>query len=124
MAIEKLYLLFSGVGCAIFGTYLLCSRMNLYVNGKRTVGRVLDWEPRGRKVFFHPVVEFTTMDGEKYKFTSYTGYSKKPEIEHYPVVYLRREPAKALIYSVLHFWIPPLLLLAMSAGPLFLLFKR
>jgi len=121
---EKLYFLLWGVGCAAFGACLLWRRLDLFLNGERTPGRVVGWEPRGRRVFFHPVVAFTAVDGAQYQITSYAGYSVKPEIESFPVIYLSRRPAKALVYSALHFWAAPLMLLAMAAAPLFLFFRQ
>jgi hypothetical protein len=119
---EKLFLALCGSGMAIWGLCLLWMRLSLFFTGNKTSGKVIEWVPWGRKRF-HPVVSFTAEDGQEYKFTSYTGFSWRPKIDRYPVIYPNAQPSKAVVYTLVHFWLPPLMILALSTAPFFIILR-
>ncbi len=116
----KIYFILCSIGLLTLGTCLLIWRLRLFIYGTRTTGIVVDWEPRGRIASYHPVVEFTATDGLVYRVTSVAGYSrktrtKKADQSSSGVIYLAKEPSKALVYSFLHFWAAPLFCFLMAA---------
>jgi len=120
---ERTYFFLSGVGLSLLGALLLIRRLRLFLYGIRTNGILVGWEPRGRKVFYHPVLEFTATDGSIYRVTSLTGYSKKIIKDFYCIIYLKNKPSEALVYSFLHFWAAPFTIFLIAAAPLWLLLK-
>lgn len=112
---EKLYFLLLGTTTAIAGLWFLWFRLNLVVTGTKTTGRVVDWERRGRRAF-HPVIVFTAADGQEHQFTSNSGTSWKPARESYPVLYKRERPSHALVYTLLDFWLLPVIFFAFAAA--------
>lgn len=111
---------------AITGLFMLYRRIALLTTGTRTEGNLVDWEKRGRRPNYHPVVEFTSTDGSSQRITSIAGYSKKPtnEPQTYQVIYEERAPSKGLVYSFLHFWGGPIAFLPAAVTLFWLFFSR
>lgn len=123
---ETIYFAVVGGGMGIFGLVLLFRRLSLVATGTKTTGRFVDWEPRGRRVNYHPIAEFTASDSSTHRVTGLGGFRRKPKTvqQTYQVIYPENDPSKALIYSILHFWGGPIFFLLSGAGCLWLTFTR
>jgi len=126
VSLEKFYFALTGCGMAIAGLLMLYRRIAFLTTGTRTEARWVDWEKRGRRPSYHPVIEFTTTDGSTQRITGLSGYSKKPanSTQTYQVIYEERAPSKGLIYSFLHFWGGPIAFLSFPIPLFWLFFSR
>lgn len=121
--LDKAYFLILSIVLGGIGGLVLARRLRAWLRGVRTVGTVVDWEPCDRIASFHPVVEFTTCDGVTHRLVGESGSSERPTAQRLPVIYLRREPRKAWVYSFGHFWLPPVATLLMTCFALYLFLR-
>lgn len=112
--LEKIYFLILATVLGIWGALMLVQRVRGFLQGRCAEGRTVDWEPGSRVAGFHPVVEFQSGDGSTHRLVGGLSSIDRTEKEHLPVIYLRREPGKAWIYSFSHFWLPPFATLLMA----------
>jgi len=118
--LEAVYFLILSVALGIWGALMLVQRLRTYRHGCRVTGAVVDWEPRGRKPRYHPVIEFTSADGSVHRFTSSSGEAARRTTRRFTLIHLDHRPGSARLYSFAHFWLPPFIVLAMAAGTLWL----
>ncbi len=112
--LEKIYFLILATVLGIWGALMLMQRVRGFLHGRCAEGRTVDWKPGSRVAGFYPVVEFQSGDGSTHRVVGGSGSINRTEKEHLPVIYLRREPGKAWIYSFSQFWLPPFVTLFMA----------
>ncbi len=120
--LEKFYFLILATIFSIWGALMLVQRVRGFLQGRCAEGHAVDWEPSSRVAGFHPVVEFQSGDGSTHRVVGSSSSMDRSAKKPFPVIYLRREPGKAWIYSFSQFWLPPLapLLMAVFALTMFL----
>lgn len=112
-------LLFGGIGLVIFviGIGWSYKRLELYNNGIRTVGTVVEinqstsTDSKGyRSTSYYPVVEFLTFDKKTHKFLGSTGSSASEYFTGAEVdlIYNPAKPSDAQIVDFSQFWLGPL----------------
>jgi len=118
-----------GLPALIGGAAWLLKRYPLYANGIHTQGVVVEsyesysssggrmrgQEPPGVSVSYYPVVEFQIEEGEKIRFEGSTGSLGTPDYNEQvgskvEVIYDRRNPHNAQIYTFSQFWLGPLVI--------------
>jgi len=122
--LETIYFLILSATLGIWGALMLVQRLRAYRHGRRITGTVVDWESRGSKPRYHPVIEFTFDDGSVHRLTSSAGESARHTTRRFTLIHLDDRPDSARHYSFAHFWLPPFILLAMAGGTLCLALRR
>lgn len=112
-----------GVVLIIVGAVLLVRAVGFVANAERATGTVVDLDrgsSSGGGTTFHPVVRFTTANGEAIEFVSRTGSRPPAETpgDRVEVLYYPDDPDDAELSGIFHVWLAPAILLVL--GPAFL----
>ncbi|GAB5405941.1 MAG: hypothetical protein Aurels2KO_41720 [Aureliella sp.] len=119
------YFLGFGVLVSAFTLWAIVKNLKLLLTGIRTQGVIVGVDEQMRrgdsqykKVYYHPVIEFNSEDGNPFQFTFGSGStSKRPVIgKSVTVVYERGSPDKATLNSFMGLWAGPLAAGTLAAG--------
>ena len=122
------YFLVIGSIISAFALWAMFAHLKLLLMGVRTQGVIVDIHEKmrysggSRKLtYFHPVIEFETIDGTPFRFT-YGGAStrKRPVVgDHVTVVYDVDRPDAATLHSFMGIWAGPLAAALLGAGAIY-----
>lgn len=106
------------------GLYLLGSRLRLFLTAYRASGTISGVKEvagvRGR-IFHYPIVFFKALDGSEHSIVGATG-SSKPSGKlgsTVTVLYDARHPEKAMVHTLMHFWMAPMVFLILAGAATF-----
>jgi hypothetical protein len=98
-----------GIGFVFYPLKKIIEGRIIKTNGRQTYGEVVDnvrKENADGGMFYHPVIHFTTIDGDLVEYESDSGYAEKVRIgKRLKVYYMPEEPTRVYIadYSVLFY---------------------
>ena len=122
------YLLVIGSVISGFALWAAFTSLKLITTGVRTRGVIVGVDERLRrggnqhkKIYFHPVIEFETDEGNPFQFTFGGGSTRKrPTIgDEVTVVYEFDKPDKATLNSFMGLWAGPLAAALLGGGTLY-----
>ena len=116
------YLLVIGSLISAFGLWTMVKSLKLLVWGERRPGVIVGVDDSQRKkVYYHPVIEFETVEGNPFQFTFGSGSARKrPEIgDQVTVIYEHNQPHEATLNSFMGMWAGPLAAGLLGGGCLY-----
>jgi hypothetical protein len=121
------YLAIISIPLWAFGFYLLGSRLFFFATASRATGLISGFkEVAGTKgrVYHYPQVTFQTPDGSAYSIVAATGSTRRHRTEgsSISVLYDARRPEKAMVHTIMHFWMAPVAFLILASGATFAYF--
>ena len=111
------YFLGFGLVVCTFSLWAIFNNLKLLLTGTRTQGVIVGadeqlrrGDSRHKKVYYHPVIEFTSEEGNLFQFTFASGSARRrPEIgKSVTVIYQSGQPDKATLNSFMGLWAGPL----------------
>lgn len=111
------YFLGFGLLVCVFTLSAILNNLKLLLTGTRTQGVIVGVDEQLRrgdsqykKIYYHPVIEFTSEEGNPFQFTFGSGSTRRrPEIgKSVTVIYQRGRPDKATLNSFIGLWAGPL----------------
>lgn len=122
------YLLGFGLLVCAFAVWAIFNNLKLLLTGTRTQGVIVGVDEQLRrgdsqhkKIYYHPVIEFTSEDGHPFQFTFGSGSTRhRPEIgKSVTVFYQSGRPDKATLNSFLGLWAGPLAASILGGGGIY-----
>ena len=121
------YLLTIGLIFLSFALWSIFSRVRLALFGERAEGTIVDFDERVhfvgdvKKIYYYPVIEFETRDGERQVFKWGGGSSRRTrEIgDNLTVMYNSEKPSDAAVNSFYGMWSGVLAMSALAGGSLY-----
>ncbi len=107
-----------GILLLFFGAFFLFYALQFKKNAIKTIGTVIEVKTstgRTTSITYSPVLEFTTLDGEKHIYdVSRFSYIKYKIGDKINLVYSRKDPADVNVDSFYNVFIPPIVVLSLS----------
>lgn len=119
------YFLGFGLLVCAFALWSIFNNLKLLITGTRTQGVIVGVEEalrrgdsRHKKLYYHPVIEFTSEEGNPFQFTFGSGSTRhRPEIsKSVTVIYESGRPDKATLNSFVGLWAGPLAASILGGG--------
>lgn len=122
------YFLGFGVLVSSFALWAIFNNLKLLLTGTRTQGVIVGvdeqmrrGDSQNKKVYYHPVIEFNSEEGNPFQFTFGGGSTQqRPEIgKSVTVIYERGRPDKATLNSFMGLWAGPLAASILGGGSVY-----
>lgn len=122
------YLIIFGTAVLLLAAWSLIGNLKLVFLGERTLGVVTGVDEQMRrgdsqrkKIYYHPVIEFKTVDGHPFEFTFGSGSTRKRPVigDNVSVIYPANQPSKATLNTFMGLWAGPLAATILGAGTLY-----
>ena len=118
---------FLGFGLLVcgFALWAIFNNLKLLLTGARVQGVIVGVDEQSRrgdsqhkKIYYHPVIEFTSEDGNPFQFTFGSGSTQhRPAVgKSVTVIYQRGRPDKATLNSFIGLWAGPLAASILGGG--------
>lgn len=118
MKLVSILLFIAGILLLLFGAFFLFYALQFKKNAIKTLGTVIEVKTstgRTTSITYSPVLEFTTLDGEKHIYDvsrfNYTKYKVGDKIE---IVYSKKDPTDVNVDKFYNIFIPPIVLISLS----------
>ena len=119
------YFLGLGILVSAFVLWVTFNNLKLLFTGTRSQGVIVGvdeqmrrGDSQNKKVYYHPVIEFHTEEGNPFEFTFGSGSTRRPpEIgKSVTVIYQNGRPDKATLNSFMGLWVGPLAAAILGGG--------
>jgi len=121
---------FLAIGSVIvgFGLWAMGRSVMLLVLGVRTRGTIVGVDERLRrgagrhkKIYYHPIIQFETAEGNSFEFTFGSGSTfRRPAVgDEVTVVYESGKPDQATLNTFMGLWAGPLAAIVLGGGSVF-----
>ncbi|MBM79869.1 MAG: hypothetical protein CMJ78_04665 [Planctomycetaceae bacterium] len=121
------YFLILGSAISLFALWSAYRSLRLVIVSQKANGVIVGFDERLRHVgdkkyvYYHPTIEFETLDGNPFQFTYGGGSKTKRLAEGDPieVLYAPGNPSQAIVNSFMGVWVGPLGAMILGGGCVF-----